>query len=192
MNSPAKLSSRYLDAFKSSLFQQSWLFLAAALLLESLEADLFVLAAIAGHWLLTLVIAVRRPQQPTRWDLLFCEFGFVPVALLTVALAPIVWRAAGDTTLYERWFGSILIADPGSLLPVQVVAGVWIVVYFVLEIFRRKAKVKRVKAVGAASLPADETVSKAEGPSDKVRKSSMQPPDAKRRKVDKEKGGKAK
>ena len=116
----------------------------------------------------------------------------MPVALLTVALAPIVWRAAGDTALHERWFGSILIADPGALLPVQIVAGVGIVVYFVLEIFRRKAKVKRVKAVGAASLPVDETVSKTEGPSPKAKKSSMQPPDAKRRKVDKEKGGKAK
>ena len=153
-----KLSPRYLDAFKSSLFQQCWVFLAAALLLESLQADLFVLAAIAGHWLLTLVIAVRRPQQPTRWDLLFCEFGFVPVAFLTVALAPIFWIAAGETTLYERWFGKILIADPESLLPVQVVAGVWIVVYFVLKFFEAQAKVKRVKKSREAVALVEETV----------------------------------
>jgi hypothetical protein len=149
----AKLSRRYLDALKSSLFQQCWVLVSVALLLESLQANLFVLVAMVGHWLIALVIAIRRPKEPTRWDLLFCEFGFVPVALVAAMLAPIVWLAVGENTLYERWSHKVLVPDLDSLFPVQVAAGVgvvammgWMAVDFVLDVFwRKKKKVKRAK-----------------------------------------------
>ncbi len=58
----------------------------AALLLDGGVTLRFCAAAALPSWLCTLVIILRRPQQPTNFDLAIIRYGFWAVLLLVLAL----------------------------------------------------------------------------------------------------------
>lgn len=86
------LSSACEKPLKFALAQQLVAFMATALLLDGGFWLRHVLFGLAAHWTLILILLVRRPQAPTRFDLGLIRFGFVPVALLAWVLAGLLGR----------------------------------------------------------------------------------------------------
>src|SRR4030081_2979945 len=90
------VSPQYTAAFRQALLWQSLFFFFTALMLDHGRANQYVFVAVLAHWLAMVVIVFRRPQSPTRVDLLVCRLGFPLVLAMTVWLAPSVWRYVGN------------------------------------------------------------------------------------------------
>ena len=50
-----------------------------------------VFLALLAFWCGATMIILRRPKAPTKWDLVLVQFGFLPLVMLTFALAGWVW-----------------------------------------------------------------------------------------------------
>jgi hypothetical protein len=139
-----RISPRYVAAIKVGLLVQCGLVLAMATF-ESLRATLVVLAAVAAHWTAIVLIVIKRPERPNRWDLLVCRFGAAPLVAIAFGLAPLVWYVEGDFCLFERWRGKPLIVNEDTLIPLYVAAGIWLVLGPVLDIIRNEREIRRLK-----------------------------------------------
>ena len=138
MNTSARLSRQYGAAFQLALFQQALVFSASAVVLEWPRASLFALVATVGHWLTLVGIVIRRPELPTKGDLLVFRFGFVPVLVMTGLLAPLVWQVVGEEGLLGRRFA----AEGLVFEVVSLGAGLWVLVYPALALFRQRRETR--------------------------------------------------
>ncbi len=57
--------------------------------------EVFWFYALVAFWAGVAVIAVRRPRAFSRLDIFLVKFGFVPLFLLAMVVAAVVWRARG-------------------------------------------------------------------------------------------------
>ncbi len=85
------LSDRYRSAIFFTLFtQQVPLALLSLLMLDMGQSARVCGIAMIGFWAMAALILARRPDTPGASDLFFLRWGFVPVLLLTGALATLV------------------------------------------------------------------------------------------------------
>jgi hypothetical protein len=95
MNLVATISPRYRGPILiGACFQ------AAFLLLGSLALDFgqllqWTLFATITYWLMAALIISRRPQMPTKWDLILLRSGFVLILPVTITLTSLVWSWRG-------------------------------------------------------------------------------------------------
>src|SRR5258708_3522270 len=137
MKRSRRMSRQYVAALDQALFWQCLLLLASYLVFDSSRPKLFVVVAIAVHWLAMLVMLVVRPSRPTRVDLAVCRWGVAPILALTWLLAQLVWRLVGEHTLYERWRGDPLVSDDANFFPLACAAGIWCALYVTFRILAR-------------------------------------------------------
>jgi hypothetical protein len=52
-------------------------------------------AATAGFWVGAAVVMFRRPRHPSRLDLLYVQWGFIPLLVVGVVCAPFVSTLRG-------------------------------------------------------------------------------------------------
>jgi hypothetical protein len=81
----------YRRAIFNSLILQVILGLLAMMVLDGGRIAHTTGIAVLAFWLGAATIMLRRPKMPTQWDLLLIRFGFLPLLILTFALAEWVW-----------------------------------------------------------------------------------------------------
>lgn len=154
MTKSSSISSLYRGPMYDALLQESLGYVACALVEELGEWARFVVAAIVAHCFLMLVIMIRRPATPTRGDLFATRVSFLPLVLLAVLCAPVIWRSIRRHALGDAWLGRWLVADDPVYSPFFVAALVWLAVYGILTVqksLRRRGMVLGVQDVGEAS-----------------------------------------
>ena len=55
----------------------------------------WALIATVAYWIVATLIISRRPQMPTKLDLIFLRSGFVIILPLTILLTSFVWSWRG-------------------------------------------------------------------------------------------------
>jgi len=90
-----RISSAYRSARSSVLAQQVVVLLFTSMILDGGDIFTMCLVALVGFWVGAVIICVRRPQTPTRVDLLFIRFGYFPLCILAVVLTLFIWRSKG-------------------------------------------------------------------------------------------------
>jgi hypothetical protein len=89
------IAPAYRRARSSVLIQQAVVLLLAGMNLDGGDILNMCLVALAGFWVGAVIICVRRPQTPSRFDLLFIRFASFPLCILAVLLTLSVWRWKG-------------------------------------------------------------------------------------------------
>lgn len=104
VNSGNRLTCSFAPAYRSAIafgffFDFVLLFLLAAMVLNSGRSARYFMIAMMGHWLMTLVMLVRRPHSPTTVDLCFIRVGAIALMFVTLWMAPVVWSIIGASDL---------------------------------------------------------------------------------------------
>ncbi len=96
------LSDKYISPIRDSFALQVLFALLGSIIIDNGFCARAVIISIAAYWAGFLLIAIRRPRTPTKWDLLIVRWGFlvilfvaVPVATLAVALGMTLAHAVG-------------------------------------------------------------------------------------------------
>ena len=90
MKLEASISHRYRGPILAgACFQVAFLFL-GALALDFGQLLQWTLFAAITYWLIAAFIISRRPQMPTRWDLILLRSGFVVILPVTIILRSLV------------------------------------------------------------------------------------------------------
>ena len=89
------LAPAYRSVRASVLSQQAAVLLLASMILDGGDILSMCLVALVGFWAGAVIICARRPQTPTRLDLLFIRFGYLPLCILAVFFTLTVWRWKG-------------------------------------------------------------------------------------------------
>ena len=103
-----EFSPRYCPAVKDALVLQTIIGILTGLMLDGGGTFGVFQVAFLGQWLGILLIVFRRPQSPTRTDLLFIRFGIVILLFLAGAITPFIWSMIGESELsgIERLLGN--------------------------------------------------------------------------------------
>jgi hypothetical protein len=84
------VSDSYRLAFRFALLQQlPWAILCLLMLDFGRTAKICGLAMLA-FWVVAFTIMARRPESPTRFDVLFIRWAFFPIFVVTFAVAEFV------------------------------------------------------------------------------------------------------
>lgn len=81
MSALPTLSPKYHGAIEMAIAWQLIILLTTALMLDGGMLFRLSLVGAGAHWALILICLVRRPETPTRMDLGFIRFGYVPVGV---------------------------------------------------------------------------------------------------------------
>jgi len=78
------VSPMYDRAVRQSLGMQVALGVLAALTLDGGVMAYVLGVALLGFWISVALLMIRRPMQPTRFDLAFIRWGFLPIWFVAV------------------------------------------------------------------------------------------------------------
>jgi hypothetical protein len=87
--------SVYSYAITLALAQQAVVLVFASLILDGGVVFRFCVAAAIASWVCTLLILLRRPKQPTPFDLAIIKYGFWPALPIVFVLGAAVFGMAG-------------------------------------------------------------------------------------------------
>ena len=90
-----RIAPAYRSTRLSVLIQQAVVLLLTSMVLDGGDIFNMCLIALVAFWVGALIIGVRRPQTPTRSDLVFIRFGYFPLCVLTVSFTLSLWRWKG-------------------------------------------------------------------------------------------------
>ena len=74
------------SAIKDGLVIQTVLLLLSMLILDGGRLSKMYLIAMIAHWIVALVILIRRGKSLTRWDWLYIRFGIFPIVLMVFSV----------------------------------------------------------------------------------------------------------
>jgi hypothetical protein len=154
MKASTPISPKLTLALQDALFWQALLFVLSALMLDFFYVNHLVLAAAAAHWLVMVVVLIRRGDSPTRGDLLFCRVGFFFVFAITVVSAPYLMEARGNQTLSEKWFGHDIVRDGECSGAVALIAFIWVLAYPLWRRFQENRSAKKCELLGQGTREA--------------------------------------
>src|SRR5947209_8559157 len=97
------VSPRYTRAMQQALFVQANFFVLTTCVSDGGHSHWCTLTAALAHWLAIVMILIRRSQRPTEGDLWFFRWGYFPILVAAVFLAPYVHEMVGRDSLLERW-----------------------------------------------------------------------------------------
>jgi hypothetical protein len=87
--------SPYKDAIKLALVQQVTILLMSAGVLDGGDMFAICLIAFVAFWAWALLVRHRRPQTPTKFDLLFVKWSYIPLCVATFFLVHWFWSLRG-------------------------------------------------------------------------------------------------
>lgn len=87
--------SPYKESIKSALVQQGFVLVLAACIIDG--GDIFKICFIAfiAFWVGVFLVRRRRPQTPTKLDLIFIRGSYLPLCAVTFFLVHFFWRLRG-------------------------------------------------------------------------------------------------
>ncbi len=90
-----QFSPVYEGAKTFALVQQSIVLLLSSLVLDGGDVFHACLVALLAFWVGAIIIGVRRPQTPTRCDLVVIRYGYIPLCILFYRSMQYIWRLKG-------------------------------------------------------------------------------------------------
>ena len=90
-----KLSDKYWAAIKVSLAFQIFLCLLTLLITDFGQTFQIWAITMAAYWVGVIVIAMRRPTDPTRLDIFLVQWSFPFLFILAIPLTTYIWKARG-------------------------------------------------------------------------------------------------
>ena len=85
----------YRKLFWRAAFVQFLLFLVASFCLDRGEMLWIFLYSSLAFWTTALVVVLRRPENPARWDVFYFNYGLVIISLLNLLVFPVAWWLRG-------------------------------------------------------------------------------------------------
>jgi hypothetical protein len=95
MKTTFTVSPSYRAAIWVSIPQQAIVILLSIMTLDFGQTRQICGMAFLAFWAGTGIIMFSRPLTPSRLDLLFIRFGFVPLFIVAIFLALFIWRMRG-------------------------------------------------------------------------------------------------
>jgi hypothetical protein len=95
MNLKATISPRYRGPILVGGCFQVALFFLGLLAMDRGQLLEWTAFAAFTYWLMALLIISRRPQMPTKWDLILLSSGFVLILPVTILLTSLIWSWRG-------------------------------------------------------------------------------------------------
>jgi hypothetical protein len=89
------ISSSYRKPVFEALVLQMLLGLLSALILDGGTTARICGIALIAFWAGAAVLIWRHPQMPTRTDITFVRFGYLPVVVLAFFLVHFIWHVRG-------------------------------------------------------------------------------------------------
>lgn len=90
------LAPEYLPPMKRSSAAQFLLLMVSSLMMDGGFAMVVLLIATAAYWAGFVLIAIRRPQSPRRFDLFWADAGFVVTFVATLVAGLVVMSVRGE------------------------------------------------------------------------------------------------
>jgi len=91
MKSNQSIAAGYMQGFMIALMYQAIFLLLGSIALDSGEQLRWVILSIIAYWILALIIVIRRPQSPTRFDLAAIRSGFIVIFFLVIFFTGVIW-----------------------------------------------------------------------------------------------------
>ena len=88
-------TSPYKDSIKFALVQQITILLLSAGVLDGGDMFSICLIPFLAFWTCVFLIRLRRPETPSRFDLLFIKWSYIPLCVATFFLVHWFWRLRG-------------------------------------------------------------------------------------------------
>jgi len=95
MNLSVSISPRYRDPILLGAVLQAGFLLFGLLAFDSGQLLQWTLFAAVIYWIMAALIVSRRPQTPTKWDLIFLRSGFVIILPVSILATSLVWSWRG-------------------------------------------------------------------------------------------------
>jgi len=89
------IAPAYRAAIKVAILLQVLLTLFIGLLLDGGYTAGIGACVMGGFWIGVAAVVFRRPRNPTPLDLLYVRWGYVPLLVLSVIIAPVIPRLCG-------------------------------------------------------------------------------------------------
>ena len=91
MKSNQSIAAGYIQGFIIALIFQAIFLLLGSIALDLGEQLRWTILSIIAYWITALIIVIRRPQSPTRFDLAAIRSGFIVIFLLVIAFTGVAW-----------------------------------------------------------------------------------------------------
>ena len=91
MKSNQSIAAGYMQGFMIALMFQAIFLLLGSTCFDNGDLLRWVILSIIAYWILALIIVIRRPQSPTRFDLAAIRSGFIVIFLLVIAFTGVAW-----------------------------------------------------------------------------------------------------
>ena len=89
------ISASYRKPIREALALQVFLGLLSTLIIDGGATASICGIALVAFWSAAGVLMLRRPEEPTRTDVAFLRFGYLPVLVLALFLVHFIWRLRG-------------------------------------------------------------------------------------------------
>jgi len=93
------MATSYANATKSALGQQAIILFLAIGILDGGDILNMCLIAFVAFWVGTGLIWRRRPQTPTKLDLMVIQAGYFPLCILSFLLVQWFWKLRGVSAI---------------------------------------------------------------------------------------------
>ena len=87
--------SPYKESLKAAIIQQGIVLLLAAGILDGGDVFAICLIAVVAFWVGVWLVRRHRPTAPSRLDLVFIHWGYMPLCVMTFFLVHCFWRLRG-------------------------------------------------------------------------------------------------
>ena len=89
------IPSPYRGAIRDAIYVQVPVIFLSGFSLDGGDLGAMCLIAALAYWCATVLLVVRRPDAPSRLDLAFVRFGYLPLAVATYHYTHYLWRVRG-------------------------------------------------------------------------------------------------
>ena len=90
-----QVSPAYRGALGLVATQQILLGILAGMVLDGGALGFLYLYALVAFWAGFFMMLVRRPRNPTRTDVFFIKWGTFMLFLISIVMAPVIWKIRG-------------------------------------------------------------------------------------------------
>ncbi len=88
-------SPQYNSAMKAAVLLQASMGALSLLILDSGQTTRAFVVALLCQWAMAWIILLRRPKNPTRFDLLLVRYGIIPLLFVVAGAGPPLLRLVG-------------------------------------------------------------------------------------------------
>ncbi len=94
---------------KAAVLLQASMGALSLLILDSGQTTRAFVVALLCQWAMAWIILLRRPKNPTRFDLLLVRYGIIPLLFIVAGAGPPLLRLVGLQEVHDRQLRAFLL-----------------------------------------------------------------------------------